>query len=96
MENVLKLLKADLGIKSTARDEYFSSLLKADFEEIKRKGVVLDLTAVEDQVLLSDYTAYKYRHRHENVSLARNIQLRIRNRIMRKRAQGGGGDDESE
>lgn len=93
METVLILLKSDLGIKATGRDEYFTSLLNASKKEIERKGIKLDLDVIDDQVLLADYAAWYYRHRHEDVPLSRNLRLRIRNRIMKVRAGLDEGDN---
>jgi len=85
MNTLLPLLKMDLGITHSLRDEYFLNLLKGAKNEIERKGFELDLADIEDQVLLVDYTAWNYRKRQEDVPLARNIQARIRNRIIKER-----------
>lgn len=85
-EQVLKLLKYDLGVSGNQRDEYLLQCLSAANSELARKGVVLDLTAADDVMLLSDYTAYKYRHRTDDAPLPKNIQLRIRNRDTKSRS----------
>lgn len=85
MDNVLTLLKIDLGISHNLRDAYFIQLILGSEKEIEKKGVRLDLNAADDQMLLSDYAAWTYRKRQEDVPLANNIQQRIRNRIIKER-----------
>lgn len=83
---ILSLLKLDLGITTNGRDEYFINLIEGSIKEIERKGITLDLNNIDDQMLLSDYSAWKYRKRQEDIPLAQNIQLRIRNRIVKERS----------
>ncbi len=87
MEIVLDLLKLDLGVTHTHRDTYFNALITRCEKEIRRKGILLDLTDTEDQMLLSDYAAWTYRKRQENIPMAQNLQLRIRNRIIKARSE---------
>lgn len=87
MEQILILFKIDLGISHTLRDDFFTKLLAAAKLEIEGKGINIDLLDVEDQMLLSDYAAWKYRKRQEDTGLPRNIQLRIRNRVVKERAK---------
>lgn len=86
METVLSLLKIDLGITHNLRDTFFNTLLTTCNAELARKGIDLDLSAVDDQMLLSDYSAWQYRKRTEDVPLANNLQWRIRNRIVKGRS----------
>jgi len=89
IETVLSLLKIDLGISHTVRDVFLNALLVACQKEIEAKKITLDLSAVEDQILLSDFTAWRYRNRSADVALANNLQFRIRNRIVKGRAANG-------
>jgi len=86
METVLSLLKIDLGITHTLRDTFFTALLQSSQAEIEGKGIVLDLANIEDQMLLSDYAAWKYRKRQEDIGMSRNLFVRIRNRIVKVRS----------
>lgn len=86
MNTVLSLLKMDLGITHTLRDTYFITLIQSVVKEIEQKGITLNLNSAEDQILLSDYSAWVYRKRQENLPLAQNIQQRLRNRIVKERA----------
>lgn len=86
METVLALLKIDLGITHTLRDTFFTALLQSSQTEIESKGIILDLANIEDQMLLSDYAAWKYRKRQEDVGMSQNLSVRIRNRIVKVRS----------
>jgi len=85
MDTLLHLFKIDMGITHTLRDAFFISLLNATIEEIERRGISLDKTAADDQMLIVDYAAWTYRKRQENIPLANNIQHRLRNRIIKER-----------
>lgn len=87
MEQVLKLLKADLGITGTQRDDYLTHQLTAAVQDLASRGVELDLTSADDAMLLSDFTAWLYRHRTEDVGMAKNIEYRIKNRQVKKRCE---------
>lgn len=87
METVLQLLKMDLGISHTGRDTFFEALLASSKKEMEKKGFKLSLEDVEDQVLLSDYAAWRYRKRIEDVPMARNLNLRIKDRIVQARGE---------
>ena len=86
MDTVLTLFKHNLGITHNLRDEFFLSLVNASKLELERKGIVLDLLSVDDQMLISDYAVYNYHNRFANVPLSMNLQLRIRNRIVKNRS----------
>jgi hypothetical protein len=85
LDTVLNLLKIDLGITHNLRDAYFVNLLMGSKKEIERRGIILDLNATDDQMLLADYAGWIYRKRQENIPLANNIQARLRNRIIAER-----------
>lgn len=85
METILNLLKLDLGVTHSLRDAYFISLIKTTIAEIERRGITLEINKTEDQMLVSDYSAWTYRKRQEDTPLANNIQHRLRNRIIEER-----------
>lgn len=88
-ERALELLKMDLGIKSTSKDVLFIGLIEAAELELKRKGILLEKTS-DDVMLITDYTAWTYRKRQEDAPLSNNLQARIKNRVIRARAEKGG------
>ena len=83
----LDLLKADLGISHNKRDEYFTSLLTANEEELASKGIKLDEDRTSDVVLLAEYTAFNYRNRDTENEMPKNLALRIKNRKMKARCE---------
>jgi hypothetical protein len=85
METLLNLLKLDLGITHNLRDAFFLQLLKGTIQEIERRGITVDITSADDQMLIVDYACWTYRKRQEDIPLANNIQHRIRNRIIKER-----------
>lgn len=87
MDQILTLLKLDLGISHDKRDALLMPLIEASKAEIEGKGIKLDLDQVEDQMLLSDFAAWRYRKRAEDIPMSNNLQYRIRNRIVKGRAE---------
>jgi len=85
MNTLLNLLKIDLGITHSLRDAFFIQLLQGTIQEIERRGITVDKTKADDQMLIVDYAAWTYRKRQEDQPLANNIQHRIRNRIIEER-----------
>lgn len=83
-DNLLNLLKLDLGITHNLRDAYFNNILVSSKNEIERTGVVLDFESIDDQMLTIDYAAWSYRNRQEDTPLSRNLQFRINNRVIKK------------
>lgn len=86
-DQILKLFKLDMGIMTDKRDYYFSELIQAARKELTDKGISLKDEAVGDMMLISDYAAWIYRKRQEDTQLSRNLQMRIRNRIVKARAR---------
>ena len=86
MDTVLKLLRLDLGISHDKRDDFLKPLIESSKVEIEQKGIGLDLSLVEDQMLLSDYAAWRYRKRTEDVPMSNNLRQRIRDRTIKRRA----------
>lgn len=88
MKKVLTLFKLDLGLTSTARDDYFESMIEACYKELEKK-FKLNIKETEDLMLLCDYSAWKYRHRINGEDMPRNLLDRIRNRSIRGRLRSG-------
>lgn len=88
MEQVLKLLKLDLGIKSTAKDDYYIAFLQSNASELEDSGVKLDLSKEKDMILLSDYCAWLIRHKETGEEMPKYLERRINNRKIKGRAKG--------
>lgn len=76
--DTLGLLKANLGITSTTRDEYLQSILQSVEGELKNSGVTVAAENSPTVMLLIDYSAWRFRNRGEG-AMPRNIQYRLRN-----------------
>lgn len=85
---VLQMVKYDLGLSSTARDEYLKGLISGCESELKRK-FELDTQNTEDMMLLSDFAAWRYRNRISGNAMPENLTYRIRNRTIRGRVMDG-------
>lgn len=88
-ETILQLLKMDIGIGSNRKDAYFLALIASAEGELRERGIDMEPGNEKDMILLSDYAAWSYRNRQSNTGLSKNLEERIRRRILRKRAQYG-------
>lgn len=86
VSSVLKLVKMDLSISTDKRDEYLLSCINAALLELERRKIKLDDTA-DDIILLSDYVAWEYRHRDSGDAQPKNLMLRLKNRVIKRRAE---------
>lgn len=86
MDEIMQLLKIDLGITHNARDTFFNALIISAENELIEKGIELNKALIDDQMLISDYAVWQYRKRQEDVPLSQSLQWRIRNRIVKGRA----------
>lgn len=86
METALELLKINLGISHSLRDEYLEKMLLASENELKGRGAAVDKDNTEDLMLLVDYAAWSYKKRFEDVGLSENLKMRIRNKAVEGRA----------
>lgn len=84
-EMTLVLLKQDLGINHTKRDEYLIKLLNACYKELLSRGVGIKSGEIEDEMLLADFAAWRYRNRDKDILLANNLLIRIRNKQTKGR-----------
>ena len=89
VETALMLLKIALGITHDKRDVYFRSMLSAAATELGGRGITLDLNEVDDNILLADYAEFNYRSRDGEKVMPLNLDLRIRNRKAKGRANNG-------
>lgn len=84
-QELMTLLKIDLGIIGTAYDPQLEQLLSAAQSFITREGVTLT-DSVEDAQLIIMYAAYLYRKRATDEGMPRMLRWALNNRIF----SGGG------
>lgn len=81
-EDLLEILKMDLGISSSALDGYLSLLIRVASRYISKEGITLN-DSEEDGMLVEMYAAWLYRKRREgNVPMPRMLRWNINNRLM--------------
>lgn len=91
MNDALKLLKLDLGVKGDARNDYYTDTLEAIKKELKeRKGITINLENIDDKMLLVDLAAWKIRNRDKGEAMPQNLVHAIRGRSLRERSKGNG------
>lgn len=79
--STLELVKANLGITATVRDDYLKAIINGVEKELASKGVVVR-TDDDSLMLVVDYTSWQYRSRGEGI-LPRNIRYRMNNLITK-------------
>ena len=82
-EQMLAMLKIDLGITATAYDERLAQYLNTAQDEIEREGAMLspsDDTA--DANLVIQYAAWMWRKRDTGEGMPRMIRWQINNRLF--------------
>lgn len=86
-DEILKILKIDLQVSSTALDTYLNSLIGAAKEYISTEGITLT-ESVGDAQLVEMYAAYLYRRRREeNVQMPRMLRWALNNRLFSEKAK---------
>ena len=80
-QELMTLLKIDLGIIGTAYDPQLEQLLIAAQSFITREGVTLT-DSVEDAQLIIMYAAYLYRKRATDEGMPRMLRWALNNRIF--------------
>ena len=79
----LSLLKADLDLMTTSKDEYLNHLLEAARAKIRREGITLKADAVDDDHLVAMYAAYLFRKRADGAAgMPRMLRYALNNRLF--------------
>lgn len=83
----LEILKIDLEISGTIRDEYLSNIIDLAEAAIEREGITLANT-VEDGMLVVEYSAFLYRKRkNDEYSMPRHLRYMLNNRLLSEKAR---------
>lgn len=81
-ESILKILKTDLEISGTSRDEMLGNMIELAKAAITKEGITLNET-VEDGMLIEYYAAFLYRKRREDlVAMPRTLRYMLNNRLI--------------
>lgn len=83
---LLEMIKLNLDIAGSARDGQLKFLLESAKEELRGKGIRLNLTQTRDLNLIVMYTSWLYRDRAQGggVSQPRMLQYAIHNRQIKE------------
>lgn len=78
-ESALELVKARLGITSTARDVYLKAVIGGVVSELSSvQGIVLNESIPAHLMFVVDYAEFRYSNR-ENPVMPRHLQFRMHN-----------------
>lgn len=91
-EQVLKMLKTDLGITTDAYNARLGQYLQTAQKRIEREGVTLCLKSIDDQSLVVMYAAWLWRRRDSMEGMPRMLRYELNNRVFAakmKEAQDG-------
>lgn len=86
-DNILTVLKTDLGISASAYDQYLTNIISLATTAISREGIELirgkDGWPNEDGMLIEMYSAYLYRkRREESANMPRSLRYALNNRLI--------------
>ena len=86
-QEVLAILKADIGITTTRQDQRLESLINGIESELeKRQGITLDIeNRLDHAMFLVDYARYRYTNQRE--PMPEHLRWRLRNLYV---GEGGG------
>ncbi len=80
---VLELVKESLGIRTTIRDGYLSSIIRGVINELEdEKGLLLDGNNPSHLIFVVDFVAWRYKGRDESKAMPRDLQFRLHNLII--------------
>ena len=91
-EDILRMLKMDLGISANAYDKYLLNLIELSKAAIKKEGINIPeengSCTIEDGMLIQMYSAYLYRKRkEETASMPRSLRYALNNRLFSQKGE---------
>ena len=76
----LPLVKANLNITQTVRDEYLTAIISGVVEELQNEqGLALNPANPYHLQFVVDFSAWRYRARGENGAMPQNLRFRLNN-----------------
>lgn len=87
MDQLLAMLKIDLGITTTAYDTRLTQYLESAARQISREGAVLDLSEADDMQLVVMYAAWTWRRRDTGDGMPRMLRYALNNRIFSEKME---------
>lgn len=90
MEQLLTMLKVDLGITTTAYDTRLTQYINSAKEMIVTEGVTLDTTDLEDAQLVVMYAGWLWRKRDNGDAMPRMLRWTLNNRLFSEKMNAEG------
>ena len=90
MEQLLAMLKIDLGITTTAYDTRLTQYLNSAKENIGTEGITLNQTDPEDVQLILMYAAWMWRKRDNGEAMPRMLRWTLNNRLFSEKMNAEG------
>ena len=90
MEQLLAMLKVDLGITTTAYDTRLTQYINSAKEMIGTEGVTLDTTDMEDAQLVVMYAGWLWRKRDSGDAMPRMLRYTLNNRLFSEKMKAEG------
>ena len=88
---VVSLVKERLGIRSTVRDVYLTSIVDGVLRELSDElGLTLDATNPYHLMFCVDFAAWRYQSRDSADGVPKHLQFRLHNLMLH--VGGGSGD----
>lgn len=82
VDTALSLIKARLGISTTARDSYLTAIIEGVIKELNSiQGISIDETDKSHIMFVVDYSEYRYSNRDTPI-LPRHLQFRLHNLVI--------------
>ena len=82
IQEIVALLKASLGITTTARDTYLTAIVNGIVKELEdEKGLVLVGTNPNHLMFCVDYAKWRYKD-VDKTGMPRNLQFRLHNLMI--------------
>lgn len=77
-QELLDMLKLNIGITSTRQDPRLRSILEGLKQELKdRQGIVIDISRIDHALFLLDYATYRYSNQKD--PMPDHLKWRMRN-----------------
>ena len=86
MEQLLIMLKIDLGITTPAYDTRLAQYIRSAQAAMTREGINVDVTAPEDSQLVVMYAAWMWRRRDSMEGMPRMLRYQLNNRLFAQKA----------
>lgn len=87
MDQLLSMLKVDLGITTAAYDQRLIQYIESAIRQIRREGVILDLSEADDMQLIVMYAAWTWRKRDSGDGMPRMLRYQLNNRIFSEKME---------